>query len=127
MKIIITVLSFFCFFHMGNCQPKPVVSEIGEWKLEEDEKSRWEFGDDGILKASYVGRNLIFTYSYQMSDSKPFCPDMEIGEKTNITYLKTVDESDGEISCFYIYGLTEERLTLIDASTGQLSIFIRVE
>ena len=127
MKIIITVLSFFSFFHTGYCQPQKAASEIGEWKLEEDEKSRWEFKNDGKLYASYVGRELIFTYTYEISDSKPFCPSMEIGEKTNITYLKIVDENDGDIGCFYIFGLNDKRLTLIDASTGQIAPFIRVE
>ena len=127
MKIIITVLSFFSFFHAGYCQPKPVVSEIGEWKLEDDLKSRWEFKNDGKLYASYVGREPMFTYTYEISDSKPFCPGMEIGEKPNITYLKIVDENDGDIGCFYIFGLNDKRLTLIDASTGQIAPFIRVE
>ena len=127
MKTTLLVLSFFSFFHAGYCQPKPVVSEIGEWKLTDDHNSRWEFKIDGKLLLQYEGRDIDFSFSYNVSASKPVCPGMEIGEQTNVTYLKRVNDLDGDIRCYYIMGLTEERLTLIDASNGRLSTFIRVE
>ena len=127
MKTTLVLLLFFSFFHVGDCQPQPITSEIGEWKLVEDSDSRWEFKTDGKVYAHYEGENYLNIYAYEMSDSKPFCPGMEIGEKTNITYLKMVDQEDGFINCYYIFGLNEQRLTLINAATGTILAFIRVE
>ena len=127
MKIIITVLSFFCFFHVGNCQPKPVVSEIGEWKLEDDLKSRWEFRWDGKLRKTYLGTEMLLTHSYQITTNQPTCPDVQLAVEPNVKYLKTISNKNGSIRCFYIYALNSERLTLMDALSGQIYPFIRVE
>ena len=131
MKKIILISQIFtlCYFLATSsyCQPQLVVSEIGEWKEEGDFKSRWEFTNTGKLLSKYIGSNVVHSYSYKITATKPVCPGMEIGEKPNITYLKIVDDRDGDIGCFYIFGLNDKRLTLIDASTGQIAPFIRVE
>ena len=127
MKIILLAISVLCFFQTGYSQPQRVVSGVGEWKLEDDEKSRWTFKSNGQLHKTYQGMNFLFTYSYESTSAKPYCPGMEIGEKPNITYLKTVNDEDGDINCFYVFALNDERLTLIDASTGMIMAFIRVE
>ena len=123
----IILIGFFLPKHPVYCQPQLIVSEVGEWKLEDDERSRWEFKSNGKLHTSYQGLDAFDSYSYEISTNKPHCPGMEIGEKPNITYLKVVDDEDGDIGCYYIFGLNDKRLTLIDAWSGDIAPFIRVE
>ena len=127
MKTTLVVLSFFCFFYVGDCQPKPVVSEIGVWKLEQDLKSRWEFTTSGKLYTTYIGTDSFDSYQYEIESTKPACPNVQLAVEPNVKYLRIVDDEDGDVRCFYIYALNNERLTLMDALSGKVAPFIRVE
>ena len=108
-------------------QPQKIISEIGEWKLEEDEKSRWEFKSNGKLHFTYLGTNSFHSFTYEILTSKPVCPDVQLAVEPNVKYLKIVNDNDGDVRCFYIYALNNERLTLMDALSGKVAPFIRVE
>ena len=99
----------------------------GKWKDEKDEKSIWEFRSDGKLYSTYEGFDEVDVYTYNITSTPPICPDAKLSNEQNIKYLKLVDQQDGDISCFYIYSLNENRLTVMDAVTGHIFPSIRIE
>ena len=111
----------------AQCQPQTVVSEIGEWKCEKDLDSRWEFTRNGKLYTTYIGTDSFDSYTYEILSTKPICPDVQLAVEPNIKYLKIIDDEDGQISCFYIYALNDNRFTVMDALSGHILPFLRVD
>ncbi|MGB3468168.1 MAG: hypothetical protein WBA74_22975 [Cyclobacteriaceae bacterium] len=126
--IIITLLACLAMLHetYGQRQTGNPI-EIGKWRFEQDMKSMWEFKINGKVHKTYDGRNTNIIYSYTISSTPPVCPGAQLAVKPNVDFLKLVNDKDGDISCFYIYALNAERLTVVDAIRGHIFPSVRVE
>ena len=121
------ILLLNLFTAKASAQPQVIISEVGNWKCEKDLKSRWEFKSDGRLVKTYQGTDARLSYSYMISETKPACPNVQLAVEPNVKYLKTINDKYGNVDCFYIYALNEQRFTVMDALTGHIFPFIRVE
>ena len=134
-QILISIPLFFLLYGVSSdslaqikgIQPSDEVLIQAKWQSELDAKSFWEFKSDGKLYASYEGYIDIDVYSYSITNTPPICPDAKLSNEENLKYLKLIDQEDGDISCFYIYGLNNERLTVMDAVTGHIFPMIKAE
>ena len=58
----------------------------------------------------------------------PVCQEgVTLKVEQHIDFLQLIDEEDGDISCFYIYALNDERFTALDALSGEVFAFIKAE
>ena len=92
----------------------------GKWKLEDDQKSRWVFKTDGKMYSSYLGNSI--------SSTPPPCQEgVTLAQRKNVNYLTLKFDKYNTTSCFYIFGLNDEVLTVMDAESGHTLFFIKAE
>ena len=133
MKGINIKISLIIFLSVSVCsetlaQKGPSKPEIAKWKLEDEHASRWEFKDDGKMYSSYIGSDVVDIYRYTISSTPPICQEgVTLKVEQHIDFLQLIDEEDGDISCFYIYALNDERFTALDALSGEVFAFIKAE
>ena len=109
-------------------QPSDEVLIQAKWQSELDAKSFWEFKNDGKVYASYLGSDVVQISRYIITSTPPLCQEgVSLAIEKNVKFLQLTHEKYGSISCFYIYGLNAERLTVMDALTGHIFPMIKAE
>ena len=130
-KFFIIGLNLIFFLSLSNdilAQLTSSKPEIAKWKLEDEHERRREFRDDGKMYSTYEGTDALVIYKYTISSTPPVCQkNVSLAIKEHIDFLQIIDEEDGDISCFYIYALNEERFTALDALSGEVFAFIKAE
>ena len=102
--------------------------EIAKWQSELDSKSFWEFKNDGKMYASYLGSDVIQVSRYIITSTPPLCQEgVSLAIEKNVKFLQLTHEKYGNVSCFYIYALNSERMTVMDAQTGHIFPMIKAE
>ena len=111
-----------------HAQKGPTNPEIAKWQSEQDEKSFWEFKNDGKLYSTYTGRDHVTTYRYSISTTPPPCQEgVSLAIEKNVKFLQLTHEKYGNVSCFYIYALNSERMAVMDAQTGHIFPMIKAD
>ena len=102
--------------------------EIAKWQSELDSKSFWEFKNDGKMYASYLVSDVIQVSRYIITSTPPLCQEgVSLAIEKNVKFLQLTHEKYGNVSCFYIYALNSERMTVMDAQTGHIFPMIKAE
>ena len=121
MKFSLYLVFLFRWILIG--QP----SIVGVWENEKDPKLTWEFNASGQLIEKY-GDELKTSPStpstFQILDHSHRCHDGTTDLPDQL-YLKITDVELGSF-CYYFETLSEEVLVLINADTGRMLIFNRV-
>ena len=130
-KYIIIGLTLILFMSLKNgvfAQKSSSKPEIAKWQSEQDEKSFWEFKDDGKLYDTYSGDSETIVYNYIISSTPPSCQEgVSLAIEKNVKFLQLTHEKYGYLRCFYIYALNGERLTVMDAESGHIFPMIKAE
>ena len=130
-KIIITsvvILITFFVVNSGFAQKGQSKPEIAKWKLKDEPKSFWEFKSDEKLYSTYIGSDQTTIYDYKISSTPPLCQEgVSLAIKKNVDFLQLKNLKYGYTKCFYIFGLNDEVLTVMDAESGQTFFFIKAE
>ena len=100
---------------------------IGTWMLEEEEASRWVFTSNNKAKAIYLGIDEIIESTYKLHNTPPKCEGASLSYDKNVPYLELIEDGNNIQTCFYIHALNDKRLTTVDAVTGHIGIWVRVE
>lgn len=92
---------------------------IGAWIAEDDNKVELEFRTDGIC-LEYYDNQLVAGYNYSIADK---CGEEE---DVNSWFLKRVDQEDGSIQCYELYGANVENnntLSMKSMSSGKIFVY----
>lgn len=122
MKCIILIILFVVSIN-NSLQP----SIIGVWINEKDPKLTWEFNASGQLIEKYgtvLKASPLVPSTYQILSRSQSCSNGST-DAPDQTYLKITDPEFGAF-CYYLESLSNEVLVLIDADTGRMLIFNRV-
>ena len=94
---------------------------LGTWISENDSKSVWVFETNNICKR-YYNNELRATYSFSISQSSPQC-GQQVDQSGLHTYLSLTKSSDNEQTCYFINGLTTQKLSINAFDRSQILVF----
>lgn len=124
-KLLMCFIGGAIFILTGFFIIQPNNSIVATWISKNDSNSKWVFTPQSKLK-TYYENELIDKYEYHVSDTSPQCGvDVEniLQLHPDIKFLKLISLDSDKKSCYYIYGLTEKKLTLQPFKKGGLMIF----
>ncbi|MBN2732795.1 MAG: hypothetical protein JXR26_10235 [Balneolaceae bacterium] len=95
---------------------------VGSWISEDDSNSKWVFTNNAELKVYYKDDHLL-TYTYSVHSTLPQCATEWENPNPNLKYLVLEEQNTVNKTCYVIYNLDEQHLSISEFGKGGVQVF----